>query len=153
MPRITTDMTGVTTEFTPLPVGSYTARVEKVEQRLGKDSGQPYVAWTFTLTEPGFEGRKAFLNTTLQKKGLFALKRCLLALGWDEDELQGEIDFDTEDLIDQECTVVLVPAKDQNGAPTTAVECILPPGEATGPTDGAPAAGGVDLGDDLSTVF
>lgn len=52
--------------FEALTPGSYIAAIEEGDMKIGKDSGEPYVAWTFTIAEGTSQGRKCWNNTTLQ---------------------------------------------------------------------------------------
>ena len=105
------DMTGVSTTFESLPVGYYQAVVEKCEQKPTKDGTKQMLKWTFSVTEPEeFIGRKAFTNTVLVQNSLWVLKRLLIAIGLGtEESLDGEIEFEIEDVIGLPCTIVMVP--------------------------------------------
>jgi len=65
------------------------------------------LAWTFEVVAGPYKGRKAFLNTSLQKQSLWTLKRVLRALGYGSEELAGKVDFDPESAIGRECTIVV----------------------------------------------
>ena len=122
------NMTGVSVKATPLPPGYYQAVVAQCEQKTSQ-SGNPTLAWQFAVTEPEeFVGRKAFFNTSLQQQALWNLKRTLLALGFEEDDLEGEIDLDPGDLVGIECTLVVIEDEWQ-GETTGRVDQVLPAGE------------------------
>lgn len=126
MSQVRVNMTDVSTRPTPIDPGFYAAVVEKVEQQIGPKA--PYLAWTFRVVQEGpFAGRKAFFNTTLAPQGLFNLKRTLMACGFPEDQLAGEVEFSTADLIGAECTLVIVEGVYQ-GETTGAVDRVLPAG-------------------------
>ncbi len=103
------DFTGIEArEFEPLPVGRYFARVtncQYVEQSAR--SGEPTIAWEFTCEGGDYDGRKGFLNTSLQPQAKWAVKRVLLALGMPKEELEGELDFEPEDMNGRECVIVI----------------------------------------------
>jgi len=103
------DFTGVEArEFEPLPVGRYPARVSNclyVEQSAR--SGEPAVAWEFTVDGGEYDGRKGFMNTSLQPQAKWSTKRILKALGFSDEELEGEFDFEPGDLTDRECVIVI----------------------------------------------
>jgi len=121
-------MTGVNTTFTPLPQGYYQAMVEKCEETVSKNTRNPMIRWVFSITEPEeFLGRKAYYNTMLAKNSRWVLKRLLLALGYAEDDLEGEVVFEEEDVIGLECTLVIVP-DEYDGKPTSRVDAILEAG-------------------------
>jgi hypothetical protein len=103
------DFTGVEDrEFEPLPVGRHKAKVSGCTYvEASQRSGEPGFAWEFTVTEPEFEGRKAFLNTSLQPQSLWATKRIFRALGVPPDQLEGEIDIEPEDMVDRECFIMI----------------------------------------------
>ena len=51
------DFSDVQDGFELLPEGNYEAVLSKIEQKVGRDSGKPYVEWTFDLTEDDYPGR------------------------------------------------------------------------------------------------
>ena len=77
--------------FSPLPVGKYSAIVSKVEKKVGPKSD--YLAVTFDIQEPGYEERKVWYNAAFNTSFLDQL---LIALGYEVIEGE-EIEFDTED--------------------------------------------------------
>jgi len=103
------DFTGVETrEFEPLPVGRHLARVSNCTYvQESARSGEPSVAWEFTVEGGEFDGRKGFLNTSLQPQAKWATKRVLVALGVPEEDLQGEIEFEPADMEGRECVIVI----------------------------------------------
>jgi hypothetical protein len=105
--------------FDPLPVGRYPAKVSGVTyNEASQKSGEPYVAWEFTVSEGEFANRKAFLNSSLQvedkatgkKDARWATMRILTALGFTEEEVKART-WDFEDpevvdtLMDRDCQV------------------------------------------------
>lgn len=90
----TVDLSGVSTEFTPIDAGPYDAQFTNFKNGVGATSGQPKVTLEFTITDGEFEGRKVFTDCSLQSHALFALKRNLLAFGADPEDLEGSIDTD-----------------------------------------------------------
>ena len=92
------NMQGVQTEFTPVPHDLYDARFTDFKNGVGKTSGQPKVTLIFTITDGDFEGRRIFTDCSLQPHALFALKRAMLAMGSDADDL--ETSFDTDELLE-----------------------------------------------------
>jgi len=98
------DLTGISTELEVIPPGYVLAQVSGCNQVLARSSGKPTINWEFTIQDPeAYAGRKAFYNTSLQPQALWNLKRVLTALGWPEDDLEGELDFDEEDTLGMEC--------------------------------------------------
>lgn len=107
---IVVDLTGVETEFPPLEPGYYEAEVEACTPGKGKSSGQPKLDWRFNITEPeSHAGRKAFYTTSLQQQSLFSFKRVLLSLGFTEEQLGGEFQFDPASVVGLPCTLVVIP--------------------------------------------
>jgi len=98
--------------FEPLPVGRYPAKVSSVEYVAESNrSGEPCVNWEFTVNDGEFQGRKAFLTTSLQvaneaegkKDARWATMRILTALGFTEEEVKsrdGGWDFEDPDVVD-----------------------------------------------------
>lgn len=128
---ISINMAGVSERPEAVPAGFYQAQVLLVESKVGKDSKQPYLKWTFTLTEAPYEGRKQFFNTTLAPQGLFNLKRTLRALGYEDEALDGEFEFEAGDVIGLDCTLVVVPDTYQ-GETVSRVDRVLPAGAVPG---------------------
>jgi len=103
--------------FDPLPVGRHLSKLSSAEYiPESSRSGEPAIAWQFTVTEGEYEGRKAFLNTSLQPQSLWSTQRVLMALGMSKEEMD-ELDWDTEhpetiqedisNLLEQPCVVVI----------------------------------------------
>lgn len=61
---------------------------EEYERLNGEHPG--YVAWTFDVTDEGYENRKAWYNTPLTEKGKPILMGFLLGVGYTEEELFDE---------------------------------------------------------------
>ncbi len=100
------NMTGVNVdEFAPLPKDLYHVRVTGCEAKRSSDKGNPYLEWKFVVTEGEYENRKVWHNTSLLPQSLWSLKRLLLALGFDADDLAGEVDLEEDQVIDLECAV------------------------------------------------
>jgi hypothetical protein len=59
-----------------------------------KESGEPYVVLEFRISEGEFEGRKQWRNFSLQRQSLWALKKALVNMGADPDDLEGAFDLD-----------------------------------------------------------
>ena len=81
------------------PEGEVEAVIDKVVMKLGKDSGQPYLNWQFTIVEGDYTNQKVWMITSLSEKALFRLRDVFKGLGFtdmvelviDEDENeQGE---------------------------------------------------------------
>ena len=104
--RITTpkNLAEVSTEFEPIPAGTYTVRCTQVEQKTGKTSNKPYLNFTFEIQDAPFTGRLLWGMGSLAENALFGLKNILegLNVAFDEDG------FDTEDAIGQECLVEVI---------------------------------------------
>lgn len=93
------NLAGVSDSFEPVPEGIYEGALTGFKVAEAKSSpGQQYVSLEFTLAEGEFAGRKIWKNHSLQAQALWALKRTLLDLGADSEEL--EQDFDLEELLD-----------------------------------------------------
>lgn len=90
----TIDFSNVKDGFEPMPAGKYEAVLTAYEMKIAKQSNSPYVALTFDISEPEYEGRKAWRNFSLQPQALWALKQALVAMGIDRESLSGEVDLD-----------------------------------------------------------
>jgi len=138
MPVIKLKMGGVEATPSPLPVGTYAARILEADYGLSKRSNKPKLSVKYEITQPGFEGRKAFHTFSLQPQALFALKRMLLATGeWSEEDFPEDpnvdMDLDTADLIGLEVGLVIVADTNQRGEPTTKTDREIPVSEVQGP--------------------
>lgn len=124
------DFSGVSTSFEVLEEGLYPGKLADFKYvAVSKSSGKPYYQLEFDITEP--EGRKAWRNYSLQPQSLFAIKRALIILGADEDDLEGEIDLDEvlPQLIGADCTLALVIDNEYDpDEPRNKVAKILPAG-------------------------
>jgi hypothetical protein len=153
--KIKVDMRGVKSGFDALPIGSYAAEVEKVEQTISKQQ-KPMLKFTYNITHDGFEGRKAFGYASLQADALFNLHEFMLASGYaDEEELDNELEFDDQDFLGFQVAVVMVPYKRDNGEMGTSCDAILPVEQATGPSGQPLPSGEVETSapEDVASIF
>jgi len=124
---INLNMTGVNERGDALAPGYYQAAVSKCEEKTSK-AGNKYLSWQFNILEPEeCQGRKAFFNNSLLQNSLWSLKRTLIALGYPEEDLGGEVQFDPADVLGVECTLVIVEDV-YNGETTGKVDQVLPAG-------------------------
>ena len=85
-----------TREFEPLPVGKHLSKMTAADfVAESSRSGEPAVAWQFTVDGGEYDSRKGFLNTSLQPQSLWSTQRILLALGMTKEEVDA-LDWDTE---------------------------------------------------------
>lgn len=99
--------------FEPLPRARYLSKISGLEYIAeSKRSGEPALAWEFTVTGGEYNGRKGFLNTSLQPQSLWNTMRILMALGYSDEEVKSR-DWDFEDpevieeLIGRPCVIVI----------------------------------------------
>lgn len=104
---IRVDFTDVKSGFEPIPEGKYDATVFEVEQKVGNNSGKPYLNWQLKIQGGEFDGRRVFYMTSLSPNALWKLKANLNALGYSKEELEGDFDLDTTDVVGKSCTVVI----------------------------------------------
>jgi hypothetical protein len=104
---IRVDFTDVKSGFEPIPEGKYEAVVFEVEQKVGQNSGKPYLNWQLKIQGGEFDGRRLFYMTSLSPNALWKLKTNLIALGYTKEEVEGDFDLDLPDLCGRECTVVV----------------------------------------------
>jgi len=134
------DLTGVEAggDFEPIPNGAYPCTVFDVEQRTGKDSGQPYLSVQFKVQGGEYDGRRLWSNYSLQQQSLWAIKGLLITLGWSEEQLAGQFEFEPTELMGKACVVVAT-VGDYQGKATNNVDRVLPADAQTGPAAAAPA--------------
>ena len=137
---ISVNLTGVQLRPEPLLPGYYDAVVDECKQGLSKSSNQPTISWRFNVVEgPNtdarsienddqvFTGRKAFSTTSLQPQALFSLKSLLMGLGFDEEALSGNVDFEPSDMLGMPCVLVVVESV-YNGKMSAKVDKVLEAG-------------------------
>ena len=137
---ISVNLTGVQLRPEPLSPGYYDAVVDECKQQPSKASGQPTISWRFNVMEgpntdarteeydgQAFAGRKAFTTTSLQPQALFALKSLLLGLGFDEETLNGTVDFEPSDMLGMPCVLAVVESV-WNGQMSAKVDKVLEAG-------------------------
>jgi hypothetical protein len=133
------NLAGITVgEYDALPRGLYNCRVTSFVEKTSK-GGKPMVEWQFTVTEGELKGRKIWLNNTLTKESLWAYKRTLLAVGFTEEQLEGDVEIEADEVLEQEC-VIRTDQESYNGKMQTRVVGLYAPG--TIPDEAT--AGGVD---------
>lgn len=105
--RIRRDFRGVNIGFEPLPAGSYNARIIDVKKGISQN-GNEKLEVTFKVTDPAtYRGRQAWANISLVDHALFSLKQLLHAAGYPREQLEGVVEFDTDDLRGVEVTIHL----------------------------------------------
>jgi hypothetical protein len=97
----------------PPPEGRYAVLVTGFEEREAgenaKNPGSAYISWELTVQQGEHQGRKFFQNTSLLPQALFGLKQLLLATeDWTEDDLNGKLEFDPNDVVGKEIGVKTV---------------------------------------------
>lgn len=80
-----------------LPEDTYQFELVEIEEEEGKDSGEPYLAAVFQVTEGDYEGTKAFDNFSLQPQALWKLRSFLESAGYATED--GPMDIPYEDMI------------------------------------------------------
>ncbi len=110
-----------------VPAGVYAVQVTACDERVGKDSGNPYIYFELTIEGSESEGRKLFFNATLIEKSRPYLMRTLMALGWTDEELRSPdgLDLDPADFFGVRCRAV-VRADVYEGEPRAKVTRLLP---------------------------
>ena len=104
---IRVDFTDVQDGFQPIPEGKYDATVFEVEQKVGQNSGKPYLNWQLKIQGGEFDGRRVFYMTSLSPGALWKLKANLNALGYSKEQLEGDFELDPTDLVGRECTAII----------------------------------------------
>lgn len=89
------DMTGVEAGGTSrVEDGDYTLEVQQAEKK-NSSSGNPMIAWEFTVAKGEYEGAKIYHNTSLLPQALFNLKNLLLAMGVSVPNGKMKLDLDS----------------------------------------------------------
>jgi hypothetical protein len=107
-------------DFEAIPAGKYIVQVTDSEMKQTKGgegaklpAGTDMINWEFTVVraengDETYKGRKLWTNTIIHEKTLFSLKALLLAAGWKEEDLQGELNFEEEQVYGNEIVVGVV---------------------------------------------
>lgn len=91
------DFTGVSSNFEPIPAGRYTAVLTGFKINDSKSTaGEKVCVLEYTVSDPEYSGRKAWSQRSLQPQALWMLKKDMIALGADGEELSGPIDLEEE---------------------------------------------------------
>lgn len=104
------DFTGVSDSFEVIPTGNYPAVFTGYKVQPSKSTpGEQVCVMEYTISDPAYSGRKAWANRSLQPAALFSLKKDMIALGADAEELAGPIDLEEalDDLKGTECELAL----------------------------------------------
>ena len=120
--------------FEALPAGRYRLKIADYEMREVKGDGKlpkgtPMINWEFTVIcdaktgDEKYSNRKLWMNSILHEKTLFNLKALLRATGQFED-LEGEIDFEPEDLMGAE-VIGVVAQREYNGDTVNDVKRVI----------------------------
>ena len=103
---ISLDFAGVKSGGATIPDGRYAAKITAVEQKEGKESGEPYLELTWEVTSKKCNGREVrFDNYSQQPQALWRLKGLLEALEIEVPDGDMEIDFD--ELISDEAECII----------------------------------------------
>lgn len=113
---VTVDFTGVKAGGATIPDGRYAAKITAVEQKEGKESGEPYIELTWEVTSTKCNGREVkFDNYSLQPQALWRLKGLLEALEVEVPDGEQDIDFDEIISDETECIIEVTGQKSPDG--------------------------------------
>lgn len=117
------------TVFTAIEPATYDAVLDEWEYvEESAASGNPYVKMTFAISDGEYEGRKLFRNFSAMPEALGYMKRALVALGAEAEEVSQ--DFDTDDilpdLVGNPCRIV-VTKREYEGEEQNDIRRVLPP--------------------------
>jgi len=113
---ISIDFTGVKSGGLAIPDGRYAAKIIAVEQKEGKESGEPYLDLTWEITSKKCNSREVrFDNYSQQPQALWRLKGLLEALEIEVPDGEQDIDFDEIISDETECIIELTGEKNNEG--------------------------------------
>lgn len=82
--------------FEPIPAGIYPLEVVELSEKVGKESGVPYLNVQFAVAaDHEFANRRIFTTMTYDEEKAWLLVQFLRALGYTDEELQ-EVSIDEE---------------------------------------------------------
>lgn len=115
--------------YEPVPVATYEVALDEWEYvEESASSGEPFVKLVFAIDDGGeYDGRKLFWNRSCQLKSLRYLKKALVTLGADEEEISADFDIEDvmPDLVGNRCRAV-VGIREYEGDEVNEVKRILP---------------------------
>lgn len=118
-------------DSTPIPPGTYSARIIEGQVTTAKSSGAPMVKWKYELVNAAKQtGRIVFQNTMVTGPGAGQLERLIVAATGEKPAAgQG---FDTDTLLGREVTLVLAQGHRMDGSPSDwpDVKRVLPKSDA-----------------------
>lgn len=136
---VSVDFTGIESRVL-LPEGDYEVKVDSVEVKTSKDSGEDYLEWVFrtqNVEEDRYNGQPLYFNTSLQPQALWNLRSLLETL--DVEIPEGPYDLEFEGLAGLEM-VAVVSHEQWDGKPRARLVDFLPidagTGERVGVDDG-----------------
>jgi hypothetical protein len=113
--------------FGPRDPGNYPATISKIEQKVGKDSGKPYLEFEFNVEAGG----KAWRNYSLQDNAIWAIKSLLISLGVPEEKLNKSFSLEPRELVGKQ-VVLVIATREYNGRQSDEVTDVLSPEAAAG---------------------
>jgi hypothetical protein len=126
---ISVNLQGVKTELEQLPKGRYLCNVYAIEKKANNKGDGFYIQWTLKVSadhpDEDYTGRTLYYITSLKQDALWNLKRTLIALGDEPDDLDQELDIEPEDYLGRQC-VADCKTEMYQGEPKTRVSRILP---------------------------
>lgn len=131
----TIDFTGVSDGFSIIPEGVYPVTVFKAEQKMSQ-AQKPYINWTLKIQGGDYDGRQMFFTSSLQPQCLWSLKATLKNLGYSDEDLKGNFDLDTEELLGRECQAVVIHEEYKGEMRDHVDKLIAPEGGAVGGGNG-----------------
>jgi hypothetical protein len=122
--------------FDLIPVGTPLVEVEQVEAKESQSSEFPYLNWKLRIVEDdedweeSFVGRYLWLMTSLSPKALFRLKQVFENIGVDDEDIDLEVDDDTNLVTEPELVGIraYAPVRHEpyNGEQRARVSTLLP---------------------------
>lgn len=119
-------------EFPDLPDNLYFARLAKITNKVGKESGKPYTSWGFEIVQPPFQKRWVWANTqpTVSPKSLAG--KFLTALGEHIENVDPET-FNEQTLVGTYVKVLVETTENKDGDKFQNVTKLMPILEAEQP--------------------
>lgn len=99
------DLRNVASPFDPVDAGVYPCIIKEIEEKVGKESGDPYLNVTLEICEGPYEGKKIWgvLTMPADQSKWWGLKQFAEALGYDLDN--EELSVDTDEWLGQKINV------------------------------------------------
>jgi len=121
---VTLDFSNVEdSQFKQLPSGDYECTIFAINTKKAKGDGSEYLEFVFKLAD---SEQRLWRNYSLKPQALWALKQLLIRLGFSEDEVGGQFQFNEQELLGTK-VICRVKETEYQGRPSNEVIDVFTP--------------------------